>query len=491
MARSRSSVRPSPERATLSIWKNQRRGIGAALAAWAIFLLLAGGLAGYVVVYSDSAEAPQETAQDGTADKDGESGEETTVAASKPSLAVASEKAEPSADAGAAEDPGAETNAVEGSDGSQPEQQQPLSSETPAVADAPVARPSADQEDEPAEGQIAEDETEVAAKAEVNGVDSAASNADEREISAKPQGQKSTPPPVPDQDVEDSTEPAEQLSDTTSDNVGDATSAKASEGETQVALRAPPPAPAKKDEPPWQRYSAYFLHEDTRPRVAIIMTGLGMSDGITEAAIKTLPPEVTLSFSPYARNLAGWIGLARVNGHEVLLDLYMEPSTYPLDDPGPQAIMTVLSEEENRKRLNWVLSRGNSYVGLTGRLGSRLLTRRRALTPIMNDIAEKGLVFIDDRATAGSLGYGMAQDLEIPAAYSEGLIDEPSANRTAIDAKLNRIERIALTKGAAVALAQPYPVTIERLSVWIEELSSRGVALAPITAVVNRQPPMR
>ena len=69
------------------------------------------------------------------------------------------------------------------------------------------------------------------------------------------------------------------------------------------------------------------------------------------------------------------------------------------------------------------------------------------------------------------------------------MIDEPSANRAAIDAKLNRVERLALTKGAAVALAQPYPVTIERLNVWIAELAERGVVLAPISAVVNRQPP--
>ncbi len=460
------------------------------MAAWAVFVLLAGGLAGYVVVYSDSAEAPQESPRDEAAGKDGDSGEEPADAASKPSLAVAGEEASPAAETEVTDSQPGQAAPADESDG-KPLQDTAAPSETSESIDAAAVDMPLQEAEEVSEASVPDAMKPVAAKAEVDDPARPEPEGDKQVSAEESAAETPNPPPVPVQDTEESEEAeATEAVAAAPTRTEDARAAKTSEGETQVAFRAPQPAPAKKDEPPWQRYAAYFLDEDTRPRVAIIMTGLGMSDGITEAAIKTLPPEVTLSFSPYARNLASWIGLARVNGHEVLLDLYMEPSTYPLDDPGPQAIMTVLSEEENRKRFNWVLSRGNSYVGLTGRLGSRLLTRRRSLSPVMQDIAERGLLFVDDRATAGSLGYGMAQDLNIPTAYSEGLIDEPSANRTAIDAKLNRIERIALSKGAAVALAQPYPVTIERLNTWIEELSSRGVALAPITAVVNRQPPM-
>ena len=432
------------------------------MAAWGVFLLLAGSLTGYVIAFSER-PAPQEAAAEQPATQ--EESDTEQAAASEASEDTASPEAESS------EQPAAE-----------------------AASDTAEATPSPDETEEPADsasGETAPDVMQPAASTdEVNGqaTELASQTQPSEQVSETPE------PPAPPQATEQESPPADFEAETAANEAPTEEPApEPAQEAVQQAFRAPEPPRADQtvDEaaPAWQRFSAYFLEEDNRPRVAIVMTGLGMSEGVTEAAIRSLPPEVSLSFSPYAHNLANWIGLARVNGHEVLLDLYMEPSTYPFDDPGPQAIMTVLNEAENRKRFDWVLSRGNSFVGLTGRMGSRLLARQESLSPVLEDIAEQGLLFVDDRATAASLGFDLARQLDVPAAYSEDMIDEPSANRAAIDAKLNRVERLALTKGAAVALAQPYPVTIERLNVWIAELAERGVVLAPISAVVNRQPP--
>ena len=433
------------------------------MAAWGVFLLLAGSLTGYVIAFSER-PAPQEAAAEQPATQEESDTEQVGVApeASEDTASPADESSE-----------------------------QPTAE---AVGDTAEAAPSPSETEEPADSASDEATSDVmppaAATDEVNG------QATELASQTPPSEQASeTPePPAPPQATEQEGPPADVEAETAANEAStEEPGSEAAQEAVQQAFRAPEPPRADQtvDEaaPAWQRFSAYFLEEDSRPRVAIVMTGLGMSEGVTEAAIRSLPPEVSLSFSPYAHNLANWIGLARVNGHEVLLDLYMEPSTYPFDDPGPQAIMTVLNEAENRKRFDWVLSRGNSFVGLTGRMGSRLLARQESLSPVLQDIAEQGLLFVDDRATAASLGFDLARQLDVPAAYSEDMIDEPSANRAAIDAKLNRIERLALTKGAAVALAQPYPVTIERLNAWIAELAERGVVLAPISAVVNRQPP--
>ena len=433
------------------------------MAAWGVFLLLAGSLTGYVIAFSER-PAPQEAAAEQPATQEESDTEQVGVApeASEDTASPADESSE-----------------------------QPTAE---AVGDTAEAAPSPSETEEPADSASDEATSDVmppaAATDEVNG------QATELASQTPPSEQASeTPePPAPPQATEQEGPPADVEAETAANEAStEEPGSEAAQEAVQQAFRAPEPPRADQtvDEaaPAWQRFSAYFLEEDSRPRVAIVMTGLGMSEGVTEAAIRSLPPEVSLSFSPYAHNLANWIGLARVNGHEVLLDLYMEPSTYPFDDPGPQAIMTVLNEAENRKRFDWVLSRGNSFVGLTGRMGSRLLARQESLSPVLQDIAEQGLLFVDDRATAASLGFDLARQLDVPAAYSEDMIDEPSANRAAIDAKLNRVERLALTKGAAVALAQPYPVTIERLNAWIAELAERGVVLAPISAVVNRQPP--
>ena len=62
------------------------------------------------------------------------------------------------------------------------------------------------------------------------------------------------------------------------------------------------------------------------------------------------------------------------------------------------------------------------------------------------------------------------------------------ASRVSIDARLEQVERLALTNGSAVAMGQPYPVTIERLRDWSALLEARGFTLVPITALVPRPP---
>ena len=80
-----------------------------------------------------------------------------------------------------------------------------------------------------------------------------------------------------------------------------------------------------------------------------------------------------------------------------------------------------------------------------------------------------------------------SSDLGLPRAYGNRFLDA-EASRGAIDTRLSELEKIARESGAAIGIGQPYPVTIERLAQWVETLDAKGLALAPITAVVDRQP---
>src|SRR5690606_3469210 len=97
--------------------------------------------------------------------------------------------------------------------------------------------------------------------------------------------------------------------------------------------------------PTWQRLARPFPPDETRPRIAIIVAGLGLSEAATTAAIQQLPAEISLSFSPYSNRIEEWVAMARAAGHEVLIDLPMEPTSFPRDDPGPRALLTSLSPE--------------------------------------------------------------------------------------------------------------------------------------------------
>jgi hypothetical protein len=134
-----------------------------------------------------------------------------------------------------------------------------------------------------------------------------------------------------------------------------ATPAPATEPGQVAAL--PPDAPAVTTTPPWQTFARPFDRADQRPRISVLIVGLGTSSAATEATILGLPGSVTLSFWPYSDRLDHWIRLARAAGHEVLLNLPMEPENYPEFDPGPKTLLTTLRPEQNLERLDWALSR--------------------------------------------------------------------------------------------------------------------------------------
>jgi polysaccharide deacetylase 2 family uncharacterized protein YibQ len=256
----------------------------------------------------------------------------------------------------------------------------------------------------------------------------------------------------------------------------------------QSAAVAPPRLPSAREaaQPPWLRYSRSFDANDRRPRVALIISELGLSSAATTASIQQTPPDVTLAFSPYADNLEHWIGLARAAGHEVLVNLPMEPINFPANDPGPRALLTSLSAQQNLERLDWVLGRISGYVGVTNHMGSRFTTMPDVLKPVLTVINERGLMFVDSRASARSVAAKLASDIGLPRAINDRQIDQ-EASRSAIDNRLAEIERIARESGSAVAMGQPYPVTLERALAWLQTLETKGLVLAPITAVANRQ----
>jgi hypothetical protein len=60
-------------------------------------------------------------------------------------------------------------------------------------------------------------------------------------------------------------------------------------------------------------------------RIAIVVTGLGVSASGTTEALAKLPGPITLAFGPYGTDLDRWVARARGEGHEVLLQVPMEP----------------------------------------------------------------------------------------------------------------------------------------------------------------------
>jgi len=236
---------------------------------------------------------------------------------------------------------------------------------------------------------------------------------------------------------------------------------------------------------PWQVYARPFDLADKRPRVAVVISELGPSPTAIDTAINHMPAGVSLAFVPYRPRLGEWINLARAAGHEVLLNLPMEPANYPTDDPGPEALLTALDPATNLERLNWVLSQATGYVGLVGLMGSRFSTSHDDMLPILTALQHRGLLYVDNRATPQTVVPDIASDIGLAMTSANRQLDTELV-RAAIDKKLSELEDIAKRNGAALGTAHPYPIVMERVAVWAQTVEDRGVVLAPVSATIDR-----
>ncbi|MCW0181560.1 MAG: divergent polysaccharide deacetylase family protein, partial [Zavarzinia sp.] len=235
---------------------------------------------------------------------------------------------------------------------------------------------------------------------------------------------------------------------------------------------------------PWQVYARPFADRTARPRIAIIVAGLGLKESTSAEAIDKLPPDVTLAFSPYARNLDDWSARARAAGHELLIQLPMEPVDFPTSDPGPKALMTGLSAADNRSRLEWTLARTTGYVGVMTYMGSRFTADADAVQAIAALLKARGLMIVDSRTAEQSTIPAVAGHLGLPRAIATRFVDA-TPTRAAVDARLAELERYARQNGAAIGIASDYPGSIERIANWTAGLEARGLVLAPASALAD------
>jgi polysaccharide deacetylase 2 family uncharacterized protein YibQ len=216
-------------------------------------------------------------------------------------------------------------------------------------------------------------------------------------------------------------------------------------------------------------------------RVAILVEGIGLPDGVTMDVIKGLPASVSVACGAYGRNLQEWILKARDAGHEVLLQIPLEPENYPTSDPGPHTLLTTLPPEENVKRLQWLMSRYTGYVGVTNHMGAKFEATQASLAPVLEEVKSRGLLYLDDGSVQGSTAGQIASTIGLDYSVANVQIDGDMAKGLA------ELEALAKQKGAAIGVASAKPATVKQLAEWASTLEAKGIVLVPVSAAVRAQ----
>jgi polysaccharide deacetylase 2 family uncharacterized protein YibQ len=219
-------------------------------------------------------------------------------------------------------------------------------------------------------------------------------------------------------------------------------------------------------------------------RIVLVVGGLGLSQTGTQRALKILPEEITLAFAANGNSLSRWMPEARRLGHELLLQVPMEPFDYPDNDPGPLTLTHDNPEDRNLALLHRSMGKMTNYTGIMNYLGGRLLADPVALEPVMRDIGERGLLFLDDGTSAQSLTATFAKTFSAPHAFADMIVDE-DVNRTAILKKLDDLERIALRKGTAIGVASAFDESVDAIAQWVQEARGRGIEIVGPSALAE------
>jgi polysaccharide deacetylase 2 family uncharacterized protein YibQ len=220
-----------------------------------------------------------------------------------------------------------------------------------------------------------------------------------------------------------------------------------------------------------------------KPLIAIVVTGLGINETGTLEAVSKLPDTVTLAFAPYGKALERTVGAARAEGHEIFLEVPLEPFDYPDNDPGPDTLLTGMAPRDNIDKLYRVMGKLGGYAGLINNMGARFTASGADFSPMMEELGQRGLGYLDDGSSNRSLAPQLAQANRVPFARADLLLDTNPARAPILD-RLTELENMARRQGHAVGLITALPVSVTTIAEWIGGLEEKGFLIVPASALM-------
>jgi polysaccharide deacetylase 2 family uncharacterized protein YibQ len=233
----------------------------------------------------------------------------------------------------------------------------------------------------------------------------------------------------------------------------------------------------------WRKNALPFADLNSRPLVAIVIDDVGVDRPRSKRAWE-LPGPLTMSFLPYAKDLREQARAARARGHELMLHLPMEPNGR--NDPGPNALLVSLTDSELRQRTVAALDSFDGYAGVNNHMGSRFTAFRPGMETVLRQFKARGLMFLDSRTTAQSVGDQVAQEIGLPGIARHVFLDDDES-LDSVRRKLAETEAVARRQGFVVAIGHPHETTLQVLGEWLPGLQAKGFALAPATAVLRKR----
>ena len=239
-----------------------------------------------------------------------------------------------------------------------------------------------------------------------------------------------------------------------------------------------PPIPLARTAPP-DVHPHLYPRRLIGPTVAIVIDDLGYNNGAVRTLIAADQP-LTLAFLPFGTDV-GLAHAAATAGLEVIVHMPMEPVGH--ENPGPGAIRVGMSAGEIDGLVRSALELLPDAIGLNNHMGSKATADLATIGAVMPELAGRGLFFLDSRTSGRSRGQAVAMAAGVPTTGRDVFLDN-DASVGAVTAQLLALERIAETRGYAVAIGHPHPGTLEALRRWMPQAEARGIQFTTLSHLV-------
>ncbi len=216
--------------------------------------------------------------------------------------------------------------------------------------------------------------------------------------------------------------------------------------------------------------------------IAIVVDDFGDIGGDLLKGFLELDPEVCFAIFPDAPNSQDTMRRAAAQGRETLIHIPMEPLNYPAVNPGKNAILVTMSEQEIERRMNKFISDMNLCSGANNHMGSLATTDSGIMQPVMNSLKNSGLYFLDSRTSNVSVAYSVAQKTHIPAYRNDVFLDSPNLSNDTFEQKLAQIIELGSRRSHVIAITHCFTNDhLDYLKRFIYRLKAAGFTIVPVS----------
>ena len=216
--------------------------------------------------------------------------------------------------------------------------------------------------------------------------------------------------------------------------------------------------------------------------VAIVIDDLGYNPQLAHDALD-LPGPVSFGILPELPQSKLLADRAHRLHRDILLHIPMEPVGDQLLGPG--GLTTSMSESEIGVILKKALVSVPHAIGVSNHMGSRFSADEPAMRLFMIQMKNySDLFYLDSLTTPKSRGKRLATELGIPALARDVFLDN-DRSPAAIENQFAELLSLAQKRGYAIAIAHPYPETLEFLRQHLQALKDGPVRLVPISLLLT------